>query len=53
LKPEPEDAEKIRKKLVKGLPVVAQARQVKRVNEVQKRAERAKKSSEVKNFPFQ
>jgi tetratricopeptide (TPR) repeat protein len=52
LKPEPEDAEKIKKKLLKGLPVVAQARQVKRTNEVQKRIE-AKKSTEVKNFPFQ
>ncbi|HKD57604.1 MAG TPA: tetratricopeptide repeat protein [Hyphomicrobiaceae bacterium] len=53
LKPEPEDAEKIKKKLSKGLPVVAQARQLKRPNEVQKRADKAKKSTEVKNFPFQ
>ena len=53
LKPEPEDAEKIKKKLLKGLPVVALARQVKRTNEVQKRADKAKKSTEVKNFPFQ
>jgi Flp pilus assembly protein TadD len=53
LKPEPEDAEKIRKKLQKGLPVTAQARQIKRTNEAQKRPDRSKKSTEVKNFPFQ
>ena len=50
LKPEPEDADKIKKKLQKGLAVPAQA---KRPNEVQKRAEKTKKSTEVKNFPFQ
>ena len=53
LKPEPEDADKIKKKLQKGLPVPAQARQIKRTNEVQKRPEKSKKSTEVKNFPFQ
>jgi tetratricopeptide (TPR) repeat protein len=52
LKPEPEDADKIKKKLQKGLPVPAQARQPKRTNEVQKRPEKAKKSTEVKSFPF-
>jgi tetratricopeptide (TPR) repeat protein len=52
LKPEPEDADKIKKKLQKGLPVPAQARQTKRTNEVQKRPEKAKKSTEVKSFPF-
>ena len=53
LKPEPEDAEKIKKKLQKGLPIPAQARQTKRTNEVQKRPDKAKKSTEVKSFPFQ
>jgi tetratricopeptide (TPR) repeat protein len=53
LKPEPEDAEKIKKKLQKGLQVPVQARQVKRTNEVQKRLEKSKKSTEVKIFPFQ
>jgi tetratricopeptide (TPR) repeat protein len=53
LKPEPEDADKIRKKLQKGLPVTAQARQIKRINEAQKRPDKSKKSTEVKNFPFQ
>ena len=52
LKPEPEDADKIKKKLQKGLPIPAQARQPKRTNEVQKRPEKAKKSTEVKSFPF-
>ena len=46
------DADKIKKKLQKGLPVPAQARQPKRTNEVQKRPEKAKKSTEVKSFPF-
>ena len=31
---------------------IAQARQTKRTNEVQKRPEKAKKSTEVKSFPF-
>ena len=53
LKPEPEDADKIKKKLANGLPGPTQARQIKRTNEVQKRPEKAKKSTEVKNFPFQ
>ena len=35
LKPEPEDADKIKKKLQKGLPTPAQARQLKRTKEVQ------------------
>jgi hypothetical protein len=35
------------------LPVTAQARQIKRTNEAQKRPDRSKKSTEVKNFPFQ
>jgi tetratricopeptide (TPR) repeat protein len=47
LKPEPEDAEKIKKKLQKGLPAPAQARQPKRIKEVQKRPEKGKKSSVV------
>ena len=53
LKPEPEDAEKIKKKLQKGLPVPVQARLPKRTNEAQKRTDKAKKSTQAKNFPFQ
>jgi tetratricopeptide (TPR) repeat protein len=53
LKPEPEDADKIKKKLQKGLPVPVQVKQTKRTNEVQKRPEKAKKSTAVKVFPFQ
>jgi len=47
LKPEPEDAEKIRKKLQKGLPAPTQARQSKRTKEVQKQPVKGKKSSGV------
>jgi len=50
LKPEPEDAEKIKRKLQKGLPLPAQA--LKRTNEVQKRVEKSKKSTQAKSFPF-
>ena len=53
LKPEPEDAEKIKKKLAKGLPVATSVRQTKRPVDTHKRADRGKKSTEVKNFPFQ
>jgi len=51
LKPEPEDAEKIKKKLQKGLPAPV-ARHAKRVKEKQRRAERAKKSTEAKQPVF-
>jgi len=54
LKPEPEDADKIKKKLQKGLPPPAHVRQVKRTKEAQKRPDKGKKSSEAKPaFPFQ
>ena len=52
LKPEPEDAEKIKKKLQKGLPAPTQARQTKRTKEVQKRLEKGKKSSVVTQPAF-
>jgi hypothetical protein len=52
LKPEPEDAEKIKKKLQKGLPPPTQARQTKRTKEVQKRPEKGKKSSVVTQPAF-
>ena len=46
LKPEPEEAEKIQRKLERGLPSAAAARQSKRNKQVQ-RPERAKKRTEV------
>ncbi len=52
LKPEQEEAEKIQRKLEKGLPSVATPRQSKRNKQVQ-RPERAKKRTEVNpGFPF-
>jgi hypothetical protein len=50
LKPEPEDAEKIKKKLQRGLPGPLQARQVK-PGEAPKQAAKAKKSTEAKTAP--
>ena len=52
LKPEPDEAEKIRRKLERGLPAATQARQSKRNRQVQ-RPERAKKRTEVNpGLPF-
>jgi hypothetical protein len=34
------------------LPLPTQARQIKRTNEVQKRPEKSKKSTQAKSFPF-
>ncbi|HET7155904.1 MAG TPA: tetratricopeptide repeat protein, partial [Hyphomicrobiaceae bacterium] len=52
LKPEPEEAEKIQRKLERGLPLAAAARQSKRNKQVQ-RPDRAKKRTEVNpGFPF-
>jgi len=53
LSPEADDAEKIKRKLLKGLPSPAQARQVKRTKEAVKPAP-AKKSTQAKqqSFPF-
>jgi tetratricopeptide (TPR) repeat protein len=50
LKPEPEDVEKIKRKLQKGLPVLVQARQVKRTKEVQ-RPDQGKKRTSVDPAP--
>lgn len=50
LNPEPEDAEKIRQKLQKGLSPPAQAKQPKKTREVQHRKEAPKKSSGL--FPI-
>jgi hypothetical protein len=52
LKPEPEDIDKIKKKLAKGLPQTNQARNAKRTKEVQKRPEKGKKSSVVTQPAF-
>jgi tetratricopeptide (TPR) repeat protein len=52
LEPEPAEAEKIRHKLERGLPPVAQARQPKRSKQV-RRPERSKRSTEVApTLPF-
>jgi hypothetical protein len=47
LSPEPEDAEKIKRKLLKGLPTPAQARQAQRTKEATNPA-KAKRSTQAK-----